>query len=67
MWQYSGSLYSRVFSLFYSCACNYRCLNERARTDYVKDNCCLCGVGSIKLQTNLKEEDILFVTFENEV
>lgn len=50
------------YSWYGSC----RCLNARAQ-DFVKDNLCLCGVGSIKAQTKKKDDHIIFATYENEV
>ena len=35
--------------------------------EFNKDNCCMCGVGTLRLQTGIPEEDILYVSFQNKV
>ena len=31
------------------------------------DNCCMCGLGVIRLQTHLPEAHVLYASFTNEV
>ena len=35
--------------------------------DFVMDNCCLCGVGTMGLSTRRRQEDIVFAHYGNEV
>ena len=43
-------------------------MHKRANDrDFVQDNCCMCGVGTFRLQTGVKERDILYVNFQNKV
>lgn len=32
-----------------------------------KDNCCMSGLGTLRLQSQLKESSIKYITYENEV
>ena len=50
-----------------SCKCQFRCCHSRAGVDILKDDVCLCGVGTLRVQSKSQEEDIIFVTYENEV
>ena len=52
--------------LFYSCRCNYHCTSER-RSLFVREGCCMCSVGALRLQTGIQEEDILYMRCENAV
>jgi hypothetical protein len=43
-------------------------MHSRARRkEFNQDNCCMCGVGTFRLQTKVKERDILYVSFQNKV
>ena len=48
-------------------SCRFRCLHRRAGEDLMHDNCCMCGIGTFKLRTNIPERDILYANFKNEV
>ena len=50
-----------------SCVCNYRCLNKRNKIDFHFDDLCMSGVGTIRLRSGLKEREIVYATYENEV
>ena len=52
---------------YLSCKCNYRCLNKRAKTSFIKEDCCMCGVGTIQLRTDIPQKDILFASYKNKV
>ena len=53
--------------MYVVCSFHYRCLNSRAGVDFLKDNVCLCGVATMRVQSKRREEDIVFVTYENKV
>ena len=50
-----------------SCVCNYRCLNKRHGVDILKDDMCMSGVGTIRLRSKIRESQILYLSYVNEV
>ncbi len=61
------------YNIDYSCVCNYRCCNELTKKDEEgerrvnKDDCCMSGVGTMKLRSKVTNSDILRINYENEV
>ncbi len=52
----------------YVCSCKFRCTHERVKAgEFVSENVCMCGTGTFRLQTGVREEDILYVNYENKV
>ena len=49
-----------------SCVCKYRCLHKRHRKDFHNDGLCMSGIGTIRLQSRLKEEHIVYADYEND-
>ena len=50
-----------------SCVCNYRCRNQRYGVDFHQDDLCMSGIGTIMLRSGLKEREIIYANYENEV
>ena len=46
--------------------CNYSCRNERYGRDFHSDGLCMSGIGTIRLRSHLKEEDIIYANYEND-
>ena len=42
-------------------------MNERHGKDFHKDGLCMSGVGTVRLRSGLKESEIIYATYENEV
>ena len=49
-----------------SCVCNYSCRNERYGRDFHSDGLCMSGIGTVRLRSYLKEEDIVYANYEND-
>eukprot|EP00126_Sphaerothecum_destruens_P015843 Sdes_comp9908_c0_seq1m1449 len=66
---YGWVLFSRMHFLTSLCRyklCGCACFKTSQDT-LVGDNCFRCNYAALKLQTGLKDDDILFSTFENEI
>lgn len=33
----------------------------------IKDNCCLCNTAALRIQTKIKENDLFYINFHNEI
>ncbi len=52
--------------LLCSCVCNYKCRHKRDGEDFLNDGLCMSGIGTIRLHSHLKEEDIVYANYKND-
>ena len=51
-----------IFLFFFRC----RAINSRSQ-DFAYDNCCLANTTALELHAHLKDDDVIYVSYENRV